>query len=165
LEGKFRWLAAVHGYTCAMQKALRGLLVVAGTVSVALGVVGIFLPMLPTTPFLLLAAICYARSSPRLLHWLNHNRWFGAYIRRYREGLGIPLREKLFTIALLWLTIIVSVVYFVPLWWVKTLLVLIALSVTCYLLHLKTFKYDDMTNQSAAGRTSEPLMKLNHAEK
>lgn len=116
----------------------RLLLVLAGTLCVALGVLGIFLPVLPTTPFLLLAAACFARSSPRLLHWLNHNRWFGVYIRRYREGLGIPLREKALTIVALWLTIGVSAIFFVPLWWVKLLLVAIALAVTVHIARVST---------------------------
>lgn len=75
----------------------------------ATGVIGIFVPILPTTPFLLLAAFCYMRSSPRFHHWLMNNRLFGAYIRNYTEGRGIPLRLKLFTIALLWATIGLSI--------------------------------------------------------
>jgi len=72
---------------------------------VALAVLGLFLPVLPTTPFLLLAAVCYARSSERFYHWLMTNRWFGEYIRNYREGRGIPLKQKVLTISLLWVTI------------------------------------------------------------
>ena len=64
-----------------------------------------FVPVLPTTPFLLLAAICYARSSERFYHWLLNNRWFGEYLKNYREGRGIPLREKTLTVLALWLTI------------------------------------------------------------
>lgn len=109
----------------------------------ALGTLGIVLPLLPTTPFLLLAAVCYARSSPRMLHWLTHNRWFGTYIRNYREGRGIPRREKILTLTLLWLTIGVTVVFFVPLLWVKILLVVIALAVTVHLLRIKTMKAAD----------------------
>jgi uncharacterized membrane protein YbaN (DUF454 family) len=126
-----------------MGKLRRGLLIAAGTACVALGTLGIFLPLLPTTPFLLLAAVCYAHSSPRLLHWLTHNRWFGSYIRNYREGRGIPLREKILTITLLWLTIGVSVVFFVPVLWVKIVLMAIALAVTIHLLRVKTMKAAD----------------------
>ena len=88
-----------------MECLIRTLLLVSGTLCVVLGVLGMFLPVLPTTPFLLLAAICYARSSKRFYNWLMTNRWCGAYIRNYREGRGIPLKQKVLTILLLWLTI------------------------------------------------------------
>ena len=84
-------------------------LIALGTLSLAIGIVGIFTPVLPTTPFLLLAAACYLRSSERFHRWLLHNRVFGSYIRNYTEGRGIPLRVKLFTIALLWVTIGISI--------------------------------------------------------
>jgi uncharacterized protein len=116
--------------------------VAAGTLFVVLGVLGIFLPLLPTTPFLLLAAYCYARSSPRMLHWLLTNRWFGAYIRNYREGRGIPLREKIIALTTLWLTIGYTALYAVPIWWVRLLLLVIALGVTTHLLRVKTLRRD-----------------------
>jgi uncharacterized membrane protein YbaN (DUF454 family) len=90
-------------------KLKRALLITAGTLCVATGIIGIFVPVLPTTPFLLLAAFCYLRSSERFHRWLMNNKLFGAYIRSYTEGRGIPLRVKLFTIALLWATIGISI--------------------------------------------------------
>jgi len=99
----------------------RYLLILSGTVSLAIGIVGIFTPILPTTPFLLLAAACYLRSSQRFHHWLMNNRVFGSYIRNYTEGRGIPIRVKLFTIALLWVTIGISI------WAVNNLIVTIVL--------------------------------------
>ncbi len=114
------------------------MLIVAGTLSVTLGVLGIFLPVLPTTPFLLLAAACYARSSERFYHWLTTSRWFGDYIKNYREGKGIPLRQKVLTILLLWLTIGYVVGFVIPLWWVSAVLLVVASSVTFYLVRLKT---------------------------
>ncbi|MDZ4197704.1 MAG: YbaN family protein [Kiritimatiellia bacterium] len=113
-------------------------LMVCGSLSLALGVVGLFLPVLPTTPFLLLAAACYARSSKRFYDALLTNRWCGEYIRNYREGRGIPRRVKGFTLLLLWLTIGSSAVFAVSLWWVKLLLLGIAVAVTIHLLWLKT---------------------------
>ena len=79
----------------ALGRPRRGLLVVGGTVAVGLGVVGIFVPLLPTPPFLLLAAACFVRSSDRLYRWLLGNRLFGEYIPRYREGSGVPLASKI----------------------------------------------------------------------
>jgi methylthioribose-1-phosphate isomerase len=72
---------------------------------VALGVIGIFLPVLPTTPFLLLAAACFVRSSKSFYLWLIHHRQLGPWIRDYLEGQGIPLKAKVYSIALMWLSI------------------------------------------------------------
>ena len=87
----------------------RHLLIALGTICLATGIIGIFTPILPTTPFLLLAAACYLRSSPRFHRWLMNNRVFGSYIRNYTEGRGIVIKVKLFTIALLWATIGISI--------------------------------------------------------
>jgi len=114
-------------------------LIAGGSLCVALGVVGMFLPVLPTTPFLLLAAVCYARSSKRLYHWLLTNRWFGAYIRNYREGRGIPRMQKALTLLLLWLTIGSTVIFGVTLWWVRLMLIGIASGVTIHILRIPTF--------------------------
>jgi len=116
-----------------MRLPARILLITGGTISVALGVLGVFLPLLPTTPFLLLAAACYARSSEKLYDWLLGNRWFGRYIRDYREGKGIPLRRAAVAIALLWLTIGYTAIVAVSLWWVRLILVAIAGGVTVHL--------------------------------
>ena len=119
---------------------VRTLLILSGTLCVILGVLGIFLPLLPTTPFLLLAAACYARSSDRFYHWLMNNRWFGRYISNYRNGRGIPLRQKVLTIALLWLTIGSSAWLAVSQWWVRGILLVIAIGVTFHLVTIKTYK-------------------------
>ncbi len=76
-----------------------------GTVSLLLGIIGVFLPLLPTTPFLLLTAYCWARGSPGLYRWLLQNRWFGAYIRDWREGRGVSLGSKALAIALIALSV------------------------------------------------------------
>jgi len=121
------------------------LLLISGTLCVMLSIVGIFLPLIPTTPFLLLAAMCYARSSERLYNWLLTSRWFGEYIRNYREGKGIPLKQKIFTIILLWLSIGYAVGFVIPLWWVKILLLGIATGVTTYLIRVKTFRSEEQS--------------------
>jgi len=122
-----------------MKELLKKLLIIIGTICVALAILGMFLPVLPTTPFLLLAAVCYARGSKRFYRWLMTNRWCGQYIRNYREGKGIPLRQKLLTILFLWLTIGYSV-WTVSLWWVQMILIAIAGGVTLHLITIKTFK-------------------------
>ena len=70
-----------------------------GTISVGLGILGVFVPLLPTTPFLLLAAFCFARSSPRFYQQLIGNRWLGDYVQNYRDKRGLPLRIKCLAIA------------------------------------------------------------------
>jgi uncharacterized membrane protein YbaN (DUF454 family) len=87
---------------------------ITGTVFLIIGGVGIILPLLPTTPFLLLALACYAKSSKRLYNWLLYNKWFGEYIKNWHEGRGIPVKTKILTIALLFLTIGYSVAFVVP---------------------------------------------------
>ena len=119
---------------------IRALLIILGTLCVALGVFGMFLPVLPTTPFLLLAAICYARSSERFYHWLMTNRLCGEYIRNYREGRGIPLKQKILIILLLWLTISSTAWLAVSQWWVRWILLGIAVGVTIHLVKLKTYR-------------------------
>ena len=119
---------------------LRYLLIISGTIFLGFGIIGIFLPILPTTPFLLLAAACYARSSKRFYNWLLNNRWFGTYIKNYREGRGVPLKFKIFTISLLWITIIFSVFFVISNFWIDLILILIAIGVTIHILTIKTFK-------------------------
>ena len=111
-----------------------------GTFFVGLGIMGIFLPLLPTTPFLLLAAACYARGSKRFYNWLLNNRWFGNYIKNYREGKGIPLKTKILSISLLWATIGYSTVFVVGIPFVRVGLILIAIAVTTHILSIKTLQ-------------------------
>ena len=117
---------------------VRSILVVAGTISVALGLIGVLLPLVPTTPFLLLAAGCYARSSERFYRWLLTNRWFGKYIRDWRRGAGIPLKAKITATVMLVVTLGSSIVLFVPILWVKVLLAAIGATVIAYLWRLPT---------------------------
>ena len=114
------------------------LLVTLGILSVVLGMVGVFVPVLPTTPFLLLAAGCFMRSSPRLYNWLIRHKWFGEYIRHYREHRAITLQAKVFTLVLLWSVIGATTFFVVTLWWVRALLAAVAAGVTLHLMHIKT---------------------------
>lgn len=102
-----------------------------GLVLVALGVVGILLPVLPATPFLLAAVWAFGRSSEWLRRWLLTNRVFGGYVRHYRSGRGIPLKMRLWTLSLLWATIGFSVWRVDPLW-LKIMLPCIAVAVTVH---------------------------------
>ena len=122
-----------------MLKTLNGrLLILTGTISTGLGVIGIFIPVLPTTPFLLLAAACYMRSSERFYRWLLNNRLFGTYISDYIEGKGMPLRKKVVTILLLWIIIGLTATLGVQNIAVRIALVIIAIGVTVYIILIRT---------------------------
>lgn len=116
-------------------------LIIIGALSLALAVAGIFLPLLPTTPFLLLAAAAWLKASPSLYTWLINHRLFGEYIRNFREERAIPLRVKIVSVSLVWLTIgycIISVV--AQWWWAQLLLFALAVGITWHLLSFKTLK-------------------------
>lgn len=114
------------------------LLILGGWFALILGVIGIFIPVLPTTPLLLLAAACFARGSEPLHRWLLGNRWFGTYIRDYREGRGVSWQHKAATLLLLWLSIGYTALFIVRPLWLQLLLLGIALAVTAHLMILKT---------------------------
>ena len=109
-----------------------------GTFFVVLGAIGILLPVLPTTPFMLLAAACYARSSLRFYNWLLNNKIFGPTIRQWREDGSVALKTKVLAIALLVLTLGTSVTFFVPKVYVRLVLVLVGVWVIWFILRLPT---------------------------
>ena len=121
------------------EKIVRPLLVAAGTVALVLGVIGIFVPLLPTTPFLLLASACYLRGSKRMHEWLLSHGTLGAYIRAYEEGRGIPLRAKILALAMMWPSIAYAA-YRVGSIWVTVVFFVVASGVTLHLLRLPTLK-------------------------
>lgn len=113
---------------------------VVGTFFVGLAIIGVFLPLLPTTPFLLLALACYAKSSKKLHRWLLTNKWFGTYLSNYIEGKGIPLRVKVLTILFLVITIGYSAIFLVPIFLGKIILFIIATGVSIHILSIPTLK-------------------------
>jgi hypothetical protein len=118
-----------------------------GMICLVLGAIGIVLPILPTTPFLLASAACFCKSSPKMYKWLLNNKWFGEYIKNYKEGRGLTLKTKITALSVLWITIGVSTVFFLgrllppqlvlPL---QIAMVAVAVAVSIYLLRLPTFK-------------------------
>ncbi|NVD98842.1 YbaN family protein [Massilia sp. BJB1822] len=116
---------------------MRILLITIGCISVALGILGAFLPLLPTTPFLLLASACFARSSTRLHNRLRNDPTFGKFLSDYEDGRGIPLRGKILAIGMMWPSMLYSM-YRVRFLALQILLALIAIGVTIYLLRLPT---------------------------
>lgn len=133
-----------------MGRVQKILFLTGGGICVLCAFIGIFIPVLPTTPFLLLAVFFFARSSDRAHRWLLHNRWFGGYIRRYHEGRGIALRDKIITITLLWLTILLSAFLLVENDWVRLVMAVIASGVTTHLVRTKTYRPDEPAAESQA---------------
>lgn len=112
-------------------------LIILGGISLGLGILGIFLPVIPTTPFLLLTAWCWLKGSPRLYSWLMSHPRLGPYIKAFQEDRRIPLRVKVISIATLWATITVSIILVHPLW-LRILLATIAIGVTAHILSFPT---------------------------
>jgi hypothetical protein len=122
-----------------LNSAKKAVLIAAGSLCLALAVLGVFLPLLPATPFLLLASACYVRSSERLHRWLMGNRVLGTYIRNFQERRGIPLRAKLVTVFLLWLSLLYSI-YRLDLPLLELLLLAMGLTSSALILRMKTLK-------------------------
>ena len=122
------------------KKIVKALYFTGGTISLILGIIGIVLPILPTTPFLLLATACYARSSEKFYNWLLNNRILGSYIRNYIEGRGMPIKVKIFTISMLWITILISAFLIIQIFWIRVVLIIIAIAVTIHIILIRPKK-------------------------
>ncbi len=116
----------------------RYLLASVGTVFLVIGAIGIVVPVMPTTPFLLLATACYVRSSKRFRDWLLNNRVLGAYARDYLSGEARPVSAKIATLILLWAAVGVSIFIAVDDMWLRVLLLVIAAGVTAHILTICT---------------------------
>ncbi len=120
---------------------MRILLSALGALSLVLGIVGIFVPLLPTTPFLLLSAALWVRSSPRLYEWLLAHRLFGSYIRNYREHSAIPLHAKIATLVLMWVSMLWCVCRpLAGIVWAQVGLLAVAAGVTWHVVSLGTMR-------------------------
>jgi uncharacterized membrane protein YbaN (DUF454 family) len=120
-----------------LNKYKKILLITAGTFFVALGITGIFIPILPTTPFILLAATLYSRSSQKFYEWIINNKIVGIYIKNYRAGKGVPVIIKILTIGLLWITIGCSVLFAIDIIFIKIVMIIIAAGVTVHIAFIK----------------------------
>ena len=126
------------------------ILIFAGTVCVGLGVLGMFLPLMPTTVFLLMAAYCYSRSSDRFHNWLLNNRWFGSYLKNYQAKKGITLKQKVTTLVTLWASIGVSIWLLGGGFWSTIILAAVAIGVTVHILWIKTYRPETETDAITA---------------
>ena len=121
-------------------KGLKILYAILGSITLVLGTLGIFLPLLPTTPFYLLTAWLYMRSSTKLYEKIMSNKYFGNIVRDFQEDKSIPLRTKIIVISMLWCTILISVFWVVNACWIRLLLVAVAIGVTVHVLSFNTKK-------------------------
>jgi hypothetical protein len=122
------------------KKIITRLWAAAGILALSLGITGVFVPVLPTTPFLLLAAFCFFRGSRKLYDWLLHNRLTGDYLRNYLEGRGMALKMKVWTLILLWVTITGSWLFITENLAVRIILTMVLVGVTIHILAIKTIK-------------------------
>lgn len=122
------------------KRAKKWLYIITANFLVLLGVIGISVPVLPTTIFLILAASLYLKSSEIYYNWLINNKILGKYIKEYLEHKGMPLSSKIVSITFLWVGISFSVIFLIDIYWVKLLLLAIAVGVTIHLIMLKTLK-------------------------
>lgn len=123
-------------------------LILLGIIFVGLAFAGIFIPLLPTTPFLLLAAACFMKSSKRLYNWLITHKWFGSYIRNYREYKAVPKRTKTATLILLWATIGYTSFAVLNSWFIRLILLFVAVGVTVHVLRIKTLSKEILSMSS-----------------
>ena len=118
----------------------RFLYLVSGILLVIIGVIGIFLPVLPTTIFLILASACFVKGSPKANEWLRNHKILGAYLKNYQDKTGLTVKAKVFNISFLWLMILTSAYVFTEEFFIRLLLIAIAIGVTVHLLMVKTKK-------------------------
>jgi len=122
-----------------VRKLKTNILVILGSLFLIIGAIGIFIPLLPTTPFLLLAAYCYIRSSKKLYDWLMGNKVLGNYIHNYFEHKAISIRAKISTMVILWVGLSVSMLL-LDNWWIRALLIAVGIGVSIHVLTIKTLK-------------------------
>lgn len=123
---------------CKVNFAVKTILIIIGTLSITLGVVGIVVPLLPTTPLILLGAACYVKASDELYQKLIKNKWLGGYIKDFREKNGITLKNKVLSLSLMWISITGTTLFFDLHFWLAAVLIVIAVTVSAYILSFDT---------------------------
>lgn len=119
---------------------MKYLLIIFGSISLTMGIIGIFLPILPTTPFLLLAASLYIRSSQKLYTWLINQKYLGPYIRNFHEYHAIPIRAKIVSVSMVWITLIYCSIMISEQVWIRISFIFLAIAITWHILSYRTLK-------------------------
>lgn len=120
-------------------KIVRIFLIILGTFFLILGIIGLIMPIMPGTIFLIMATACYIRSSDRMHLWLINNRWIGKYARSYFEERAMPLKAKIFASGMMWFSITSSMFLLESIFF-KSVFILIGIMTTAYFMSLKTLK-------------------------
>ncbi|WP_353050352.1 YbaN family protein [Bacillus sp. ISL-45] len=121
-----------------MNIAVKAIFIIIGTLSIIAGVIGIVVPLLPTTPLILLGAACYVKASDELYQKLIRNKWLGGYIKDFREKNGITLKNKVLSLSLMWISILGTILFFEVNFWLAAVLIVIAVTVSAYILSFDT---------------------------
>jgi len=119
---------------------MRYILTILGLISLGLGILGAFLPVLPTTPLLLLSAALFLRGNRRLYDWLMNHPKLGVYISNFMKHKAIPLRVKVVAVSMLWITLLYCAIWVAGHWAFRLFFILIAIGVTIHILSYKTLK-------------------------
>lgn len=121
-----------------MKLVFKVIFIIIGTLSIALGMIGIVVPLLPTTPLILLGAFCYVKSSDKLYQLLIRNKWLGRYIQDFREKNGITKKNKIISLIMMWLSICATIIILDVGFLIGAILVIVAVSVSAYILSFNT---------------------------
>ena len=121
---------------------MRLIYTVCGIISLVFAILGVFLPVLPTTPLLLLAAWLFLRGNRNMYDWLMNHPRLGNYIRNFSIHKSIPLHAKIISVSLIWITLLNCVVFVAEHWALRIFFVVIAAAVTVHILSYKTMKQD-----------------------
>ena len=145
------------------EKVRKPLFLIAGSITLVLGTLGFFVPLLPTTPFYLLTAWLYLRGSEKMYHAVMRNKYFGKIVRDFQINKSISIKTKIVTVSMLWGTILFSAIWAVPkvtptevlLWVIRLVLLIIAIGVTIHVLSFKTEKKVDGKSPDNNGNNDE----------
>jgi len=120
-----------------------------GWIATALGFLGVFLPLLPTVPFILLAMYCFGKSSPRFQIWLENNRYLGDTVVRIKASLGLTSAEKKRILFFSWLSSGLTIIFVLDSVHARTMLSLILLIETWVILRMKTYNPESLVSSSS----------------
>ncbi|UOO83264.1 YbaN family protein [Uruburuella testudinis] len=115
---------------------MRGLFWLCGALSLGLGIIGIFLPVLPTTPFVILAAACWAKASPRFHRWLHRHRYFGPMVQNWERNRAVPRRAKYLAFSMMTLSCLILLWRFPAQWWIAATAAVFCFSVAVWMWRL-----------------------------
>ena len=121
----------------------KNILLASGHISLLFGITGIFVPVLPTTPFLLISAVCYMKGSGRMYNWLVNHKILGAFLKQYFEYRAVSRRTKIVSITFLWTGILISIVFFIESVLIRIIVAAVAVGVTIHIIKIRNLDKKD----------------------